>query len=128
MDEKAGQFAFLPMVVGIAAAAIILAAVHGASDIISQFLMAFVITVAVAPVQNWLIRRGLRPAVAFLITIIGTIVAIGLVILVLTASLNQFIQDLPQYKDQFGDNWKKCIEQAVVDAKVDLSKAMETKL
>jgi len=32
----------------------------------------------------------------------------------------------PQYKEKFGDNWKKCIEQAVTDAKVELSKAMQT--
>jgi orotidine-5'-phosphate decarboxylase len=31
-----------------------------------------------------------------------------------------------QYKGQFGTDWKRCIEQAVVDAKVDLAKAMET--
>lgn len=40
---------FLPMIIGIAAVVVILAGVHGASDLISQFLMAFVITVAVAP-------------------------------------------------------------------------------
>jgi len=94
---------FLPMVLGIAAAAIILAAIHGASQIISQFLMAFVITVAVAPIQNWLIRRGFRPVWAFLVTVLATVLAIGLVILILTASLNQFIQDLPQYQEQFAE-------------------------
>ena len=35
-----------------------------------------------------------------------------------------YAYEKPQYKEQFGDNWKKCIEQAVIDAKVDLSKAM----
>jgi orotidine-5'-phosphate decarboxylase len=30
----------------------------------------------------------------------------------------------PKYKEQFGDDWKKCIEQAVIDAKIDLTKAM----
>jgi orotidine-5'-phosphate decarboxylase len=33
-----------------------------------------------------------------------------------------------QYKDQFGDDWKKCIEQAVIDAKMDLANAMQSKL
>jgi orotidine-5'-phosphate decarboxylase len=33
-----------------------------------------------------------------------------------------------QYKEKFGDDWKRCIAQAVTDAKVELSKAMETKL
>jgi orotidine-5'-phosphate decarboxylase len=32
----------------------------------------------------------------------------------------------PKYKGQFGDDWKRCIEQAVIDAKVDLASAMQT--
>lgn len=32
----------------------------------------------------------------------------------------------PKYKDQFGDDWKRCVEQAVIDAKVDLANAMQT--
>ncbi len=39
-----------------------------------------------------------------------------------------YAYEKPQYKDQFGDNWKKCIEQAVIDAKVELSQAMQCKL
>lgn len=31
--------------------------------------------------------------------------------------------DNPKYKDQFGDNWEKCIEQAAMDAKMELAKA-----
>jgi orotidine-5'-phosphate decarboxylase len=34
----------------------------------------------------------------------------------------------PKYKDQFGDDWKRCVEQAVIDAKVDLANAMQTLL
>lgn len=39
-----------------------------------------------------------------------------------------YAYEKPKYKDQFGDDWKKCIEQAVIDAKIDLSTAMQTKL
>ncbi len=39
-----------------------------------------------------------------------------------------YAYEKPKYKDEFGDDWKKCIEQAVVDAKVDLSTAMQSKL
>jgi len=34
-----------------------------------------------------------------------------------------YAYEKPQYKQQFGDNWQKCIEQAAVDAKIELSKA-----
>jgi orotidine-5'-phosphate decarboxylase len=36
-----------------------------------------------------------------------------------------YAYERPQYKDQFGDDWKRCIEQAVIDAKVDLANAMQ---
>jgi orotidine-5'-phosphate decarboxylase len=39
-----------------------------------------------------------------------------------------YAYEKPRYKDEFGDDWKKCIEQAVIDAKIDLSTAMQTKL
>ena len=34
----------------------------------------------------------------------------------------------PKYKEQFGDNWKKVIEQAVIDAKLDIAKAVQDAL
>ncbi len=39
-----------------------------------------------------------------------------------------YAYEKPQYKEQFGDDWKRCIEQAVIDAKVDLANAMHTLL
>lgn len=32
----------------------------------------------------------------------------------------------PRYKQQFGDDWKRCIEQALIDSKVALANAMQT--
>jgi len=37
-----------------------------------------------------------------------------------------YAYEKPKYKEQFGDDWKRCIEQAVIDAKVDLAGAMQT--
>ena len=37
-----------------------------------------------------------------------------------------YAYEKPKYKGQFGDDWKRCIEQAVIDAKVDLANAMQT--
>lgn len=39
-----------------------------------------------------------------------------------------YAYEKPKYKEQFGDDWKRCIEQAVIDAKIDLANAMQTKL
>ena len=35
-----------------------------------------------------------------------------------------YAYEKPKYREQFGDDWKRCIEQAVIDAKIDLAKAM----
>jgi len=103
MAEERSASSFFNMIVGVAATAIVLVVVHLSSTIIAQFLMAFVIAVSVSPLQNWLIRRGLRPVLAFMITVVTMLVILGLVITVLTSSLNQFIGDLPQYQDQFAE-------------------------
>jgi len=39
-----------------------------------------------------------------------------------------YAYEKPKYKHQCGNNWKKCIEQAVIDAKVDLAQAMQSML
>jgi orotidine-5'-phosphate decarboxylase len=36
-----------------------------------------------------------------------------------------YAYEQPKYKEQFGEDWKRCIEQAVIDAKVDLANAMQ---
>lgn len=35
-----------------------------------------------------------------------------------------YAYEKPEYKTQFGDNWEKCIEQAVINAKIELAKVM----
>ncbi len=37
-----------------------------------------------------------------------------------------YAYERPQYKSQLGDNWKKCIEQAVTDAKIEIATAMQS--
>jgi orotidine-5'-phosphate decarboxylase len=37
-----------------------------------------------------------------------------------------YAYEKPQYKSQFGEDWKRCIEQAVIDAKIDLANGMQT--
>ena len=39
-----------------------------------------------------------------------------------------YAYERPQYKEKFGDDWKRAVEQAVIDAKIDLANAMQTKL
>ena len=36
-----------------------------------------------------------------------------------------YAYEKPEYKGQFGDDWKRCIEQAVIDTKIELANAMQ---
>ncbi len=36
-----------------------------------------------------------------------------------------YAYEIPKYKEQYGSDWKKCIEQALIDAKIDLANAMQ---
>ena len=47
----------------------------------------------------------------------------GLGVLVNASRSILYAYDNPQYTAQFGDNWEKCIEQAAIDAKMELAKA-----
>jgi len=35
-----------------------------------------------------------------------------------------YAYERPQYREQFGDNWEKCIEQAAIDAKMEIARAL----
>jgi orotidine-5'-phosphate decarboxylase len=35
-----------------------------------------------------------------------------------------YAYEKPKYKEQFADNWEKCIEQAAIDAKIEIAQAM----
>jgi orotidine-5'-phosphate decarboxylase len=37
-----------------------------------------------------------------------------------------YAYEKPKYKEQFGNKWKRCVEQAVIDAKLDLANGMQT--
>ena len=47
----------------------------------------------------------------------------GLGVLVNASRSILYAYDNPKYTEQFGDNWEKCIEQAAIDAKMELARA-----
>ncbi len=49
----------------------------------------------------------------------------GLGVLVNASRSIIYAFDRPEYKEPFGDNWEKCIEQATIDAKLQLANAQE---
>lgn len=86
------------MVLTVAACIVILAGVRAASPVIGPAVIALVLTVAWSPASAALRRRGWNSTVAALMGIIVGIAIIGLLVLLVWASLGQLQVKLPEYQ------------------------------
>lgn len=89
------------LLITLAAIGITLVALRTAASVITPVLLALVITMAVAPFLHWLIKRGLPPWVAWLVTVVLTVAAVvflftlvGVGVVHLIAKLQSSIVDL----------------------------------
>jgi predicted PurR-regulated permease PerM len=110
------------VLVGIAAAIAVLGGFRAASSIVAPIVLAFVIAVAVYPVQEALDRHMPRWAAAT-ITMVVTYLGISLFVLALTISAVQFGEILPQYQDEAQELTRNSLELVqrfgVTDAQID---------
>jgi predicted PurR-regulated permease PerM len=83
-----------------ASAVVILAGMSAASNILNAFLLAVLIATVCVPFENWLQHKGTRPLLAFVVTLlISILIGIGAA-LFLALSILQVIQELPKYQAQ----------------------------
>lgn len=110
------------VLVGLAAAIAVLAGFRAASSIVAPIVLAFVIAVAVYPVQQALDRHMPRWAAAT-ITMVVTYVGISLFVLALTISAVQFGEILPDYRDEAEELTRSSFDLVqrfgVTDAQID---------
>lgn len=76
-----------------------------AASIITPVILSLVITIAIAPLLSWQVRKGVPSGVAFMTTLIVSGVAGILIVLLMAASLASFIRDLPNYADELQPYW-----------------------
>ena len=96
----------LRLLLSLAAAAVLLLAMRVAAPVINPLLLALVITVAVSPLLTALVRKGLPPWVAWLITVVVTIAAIVAVIVVGLTGFARLVAEIPRYQAQLADRWQ----------------------
>lgn len=89
------------ILVAAAAAVIVVTGMKEAAPILSSFLMALVITLALAPVPRRLMNKGVPAWLALVLTILLAIAFIVALVLFLAAALVQFANALPEYQDSF---------------------------
>ncbi|MEV0586658.1 AI-2E family transporter [Nonomuraea sp. NPDC050310] len=89
------------ILVGLAAAMIILAGARSLSDIVGPAFLALTLTIAVAPLRSWLVRRGAAgwlvmaaPLTVVLLVLIGLVLAV-------VVSVAEFAALIPTYAPQY---------------------------
>ncbi len=103
LQDDAQDWAILRLLLVGASVVIIIAGMKAASSIITTIFFAFVIAVSVAPLQNWLRRRGLPFWLSFMLVSLAVVVFILAIVGILAVSANKFINALPTYKERIGD-------------------------
>jgi AI-2 transport protein TqsA len=91
----------LRLLLGIAAAAIILLAMRAAAEVIVPLLLALVITMAVSPLLSLLMRHHVPKWLAWLLTVIVTVAALVFVVLLGFAGVARLLATIPQYQQQY---------------------------
>lgn len=97
---RAGVPRALLLMLGAAAAVIVIAGLQAGAWLIAPILLALVIVIAVAPLQSWLRRLGVPSwltVLALVVVIFGLIVGL---VFVMIASVGQLVALVPQYSNQ----------------------------
>jgi len=100
-----GGSASMRLVIVTACAVIIILGMRMAAEVVTPIVTAVVITVAISPLLAWQVRKGVPTTVAFITTVLVTLVGALFIIGLMTASLAGFITDLPSYSDELEPYW-----------------------
>ncbi len=85
------------------------AAMKQASHIVNIILLAaFLTAISMAPL-NWLKKKGVNTAIANLLVVLIVVAVVGLISLVIGASVSNFSEKLPAYQLKFEELWNSII-------------------
>jgi AI-2 transport protein TqsA len=92
----------LEVLIGFAAAIVILAGVKASSSLVGPAFLALVLTIAVHPMRRWL-DRFMPTWAASLVCLLTVYVTVVVLAICVVAAVARFAALLPQYQDQFTD-------------------------
>ncbi len=93
-SEKSSVVRFVYFIVVLAGLFIILLGIQSSAYLINSLLLAALITVAVLPVPRWLIRRGVRPTLALVLSLFLIVGAMALLGVLVFTSFNSVASEL----------------------------------
>ena len=105
----------LRLLIGLAAVAIVILFMRAASSVINPLLLALVITMAVSPLLHLLVRKGLPPWLAWVVTVIVTLAAVAIVVTVGLIGVAHLTGEIPKYQSQLTARWQH-MNQSLSDA------------
>jgi predicted PurR-regulated permease PerM len=109
--------------ISIAAAVIVLAGMKAAAGVVASLMLAGMLTIALAPLQVWLIKKRWPSWLALLATMLVGVLILASLILVLVASLAQLADALPTYSDEI-DGLTSDVTKLLVQYDVDVDTIM----
>ncbi len=83
--------------VAVAAAVIIFWGLRSLAFILAPLAMAMVITIAILPMPGWLRKKGVKPGLALVLTILAVVGVLALVVFITVASMGKLAGYLPTY-------------------------------
>jgi AI-2 transport protein TqsA len=83
--------------VALAASIIIFWGVRSLAFILAPLAMAMVITIAILPMPGWLSKKGVKPGLSLVLTILAVVAVLALVVFIMVASLGKLAGYLPTY-------------------------------
>ena len=96
----------LRLLLSLAAGAIVLVFMRSAASVINPLLLAVVITMAVSPLLHLLVRKGLPLWLAWLITVVITLVAVAAVVAAGLIGVARLITEVPRYQAELAARWQ----------------------
>lgn len=90
----------LRILIGGACAVIILAGMKAASPVLNIILLAFLLAQSVIPFTAWLIRKGAKPGLSVLLTILVVLIGGFAILSLLGVSISDLIRKLPFYQER----------------------------
>jgi AI-2 transport protein TqsA len=97
---EVGTSRALAVVLGLAGAVLVAAGMRAANDIVAQVMLAVVLTVAVAPLRRWAMRRRWRSWAATGLMLLSAYAIVLALLLCLAAATVQLAATLPDYADR----------------------------
>ncbi len=85
---------------GAAAIVIIIAGMKLGAGLINQILLAFLLTMCITPLPEWLIRKGVPKGISILISLVVILVGGFLIAAMLASSIANMVESIPVYQER----------------------------